>query len=565
MKYSEIIKLNNLLDGQMNGGEYKITILSNIMIHQSKDICEYLLRTESLNAKVSLGEYDNIVQDSLKFQDANAIVLFWEACNFIDGLQFKINLFSDYKLEELIERIKLEIDIVLSALKNTPTVIINRFSSLIFDQFNLSEGNLKRLSNALNIYLESNIEENVSLFNIDGVISRISIKSATDLRYYYSSKTLYSVDFYREYFKDIQHMFFAANGKTKKALIFDCDNTLWKGTLGEDGFNGIKIYQEVQYLALQLSKKGVIIGLCSKNNPEDIDNVLENHPDIILKDSDIVIKKVNWDNKVLNLQSIAEDLDIGIDSLVFIDDSSFEIGLIKQELPAVKVFQAPAKEYEYGLMMNQVANLFYNPSETKEDGFKTQFYRDQAKRSKEKSKAVDIESYLISLGMVITVYLDNLSQVSRISQLTQKTNQFNLTTKRYTESDIKGFILDVDKIVISIEVSDKYGLSGLTGLAILCKKTSKIDTLLLSCRVLGRNIEYKFIDIIVNIARQYKFKVLEAIYTKTLKNSQVEGLYDKFGFDITRKTREVSIYLLDLRCFKNKNLKYIEVKDGKQN
>jgi FkbH-like protein len=560
MKYSEIIKLNNLLEGQINRDEYKITILSNIMIHQSKDICEYLLRTESLNAKVVLGEYDNIVQDSKKFQDTNAIVLFWEACNFIDGLQFKINLFSDHELEELIARIKLEIDIVLSALKNTPTVIINRFSSLIFDQFNLSESNLKRLSNVLNIYLESSIGENVTLFNIDGVISRLSIKSAIDLRYYYSSKTLYSIDFYREYFKNIQHIFFAANGKTKKALIFDCDNTLWKGVLGEDGFDGIKIYQEVQYLALQLSKKGVIIGLCSKNNPEDVDNVLKNHPDMILKDSDIVIKKVNWDNKVLNLQSISEDLNIGIDSLVFMDDSSFEIELIKQELPAVKVFQVPAKEYEYGLMMNQVANLYFSPAKTKEDSFKTQMYKDQTIRSKAKNKTVDIESYLTSLGIVITVHLDNLNQVSRITQLTQKTNQFNLTTQRYTESEIKSFILSNDKIVLSIEVSDKYGESGLTGLAILCKKTSKIDTLLLSCRVIGRNIEYKFIDIIVDVAKKNNFKVLKADFIKTHKNSQVEDFYDKCRFDIIRKSIDSSIYSLDIRSFKYKNIKYIEAK-----
>ena len=131
MKYQDILVKNR--EFNFSGNEYRIVILSNVMVHQSKDICEYLLRTESLNAKVVLGEYDNIVQDSKKFQDSNAVVLFWEACNFIDGLQFKINLFSDSELEELIERIKLEIDIVLSALKNTPTVIINRFSSLIFD------------------------------------------------------------------------------------------------------------------------------------------------------------------------------------------------------------------------------------------------------------------------------------------------------------------------------------------------------------------------------------------------------------------------------------------------
>jgi FkbH-like protein len=414
------------------------------MIHQSKDICEYLLRTESLNVKVILGEYDNIVQDSKRLRDADAVILFWEACNFIDGLQYKIELFSEKEFNDIVDKIKAEVDIVLTNLKKTSLVIINKFSSLVFDQFSLSNSKLKELTEILNRHLHDNADKNIKIINADNIISRLSIKSAIDLRYYYSSKTLYSVDFYREYFKNIQYVFLAVNGKTKKALIFDCDNTLWKGVLGENGFDGIVIFQEIQYLALQLSKKGVIICLCSKNNPIDVDNVLENHPDMILKNEDIAIKKVNWNNKVLNLKSIAEDLNIGVDRFVFIDDSSFEVELVRQELPSIKVFQVPVKGYEYGLMMRQIVNMFYNSSETEEDGFKTQMYKDQAKRTKEKNKLVDMESYLTSLGISITVHSDNPNQVSRISQLTQKTNQFNLTTKRYSESKIRDLILNDD-------------------------------------------------------------------------------------------------------------------------
>jgi len=562
MKYSEIIKLNNSFEGQVPGAEYKIAILSNIMVHQSKDICEYLLRIESLNAKVVLGEYDNIVQDSKKFQDADAVVFFWEACNFIDGLQFKIDSFSEKEFNDIVDKVKLEIDIVLSNLKNTSIVIINKFSSIIFDQFSLSIGNLNRLTDILNLYLESNVRKNASVFDIDRVISRLSIKSATDLRYYYSSKSLYRIDFYREYFESIQHIFLAATGKTKKALIFDCDNTLWKGVLGEDGFDDIKIFQEIQYFALQLAKKGVIIGLCSKNNPEEVNHVLENHPDMVLRNNNIVIKKVNWDNKISNLQSIAKDLNIGIDSLVFIDDSSFEIELVKKELPDVKVFQVPLKEYEHGLMMRRISNLFYSPSTTKEDDIKTQMYKDQAKRAEGKGKAANIEDYLASLGILITVHVDNLSQVSRISQLTQKTNQFNLTTKRYSESEINAFILSDEKIVLSIEIDDKYGSSGLTGLAILCKKLSKIDTLLLSCRVLGRNIEYKFMEIVVKIAKKQNIKSINSDYIKTQKNQQVKDFYSQCGFHVIAKSDNTTRYRLEAISYKKKEIEYIRIKNG---
>ena len=217
MKYSEIIKLNNDLEGVINSPEYKIVILSNIMVHQSKDICEYLLRTESVNAKVLLGEYDNIVQDSAKFQDANAIVIFWDTYNFIDGFQYKAESLSSPEFESIVEKIKTEIDLVLCNLKDIPLVLINRFSSLIFDQFSLSNNRINKLVGRLNTYLEEKCGENVKIIDIDKVISRLSIKSSIDLRYYYSSKTLYSIDFYKKYFEYVKPIFLSTTGKIKKS------------------------------------------------------------------------------------------------------------------------------------------------------------------------------------------------------------------------------------------------------------------------------------------------------------------------------------------------------------
>ena len=563
MKYSELIKLNNELDVVVDGSEYRIVILSNIMVHQSKEICEFLLRTESVNANVLLGEYDNIIQDSTKFQDANAIVIFWEACNFVDGLQYKAESLSSPEFESIVLKIKNEIDLILRNLKDIPLVLINRFSSLIFDQFSLSNNRINKLVGRLNTYLEEKCGENVKIIDIDKVISRLSIKSSIDLRYYYSSKTLYSIDFYKKYFEYIKPIFLSTTGKIKKALIFDCDNTLWKGILGEDGFDNIRIYREVQYLTLQLAKKGVIICLCSKNNPQDVDNVLENHPDMILRDEHIVVKKVNWSDKVSNLKSISQDLNIGLDSLVFIDDSSFEIGLIKKELPTIKTFQVPVKEYEYGLMMREVSNLFYSPSQTKEDIQKVKIYKKQLQRSEDRGRVGNIEDYLRSLGLALIVHVDDLSQVSRIAQMTQKTNQFNLTTIRYTESDIKKLVEDELKTVISISVSDKYGDSGVTGLAILDSDKSAIDTLLLSCRVLGRNIEYKFMDIIIDFAKNKDIRVLNSQYIKTIKNQQVSDFYERCGFVKIDEVDSSSQYNLHVENYKNKDMKYIRIENGK--
>ena len=563
MKYSEIIRSNHELEGALKETEYKVVILSNIMVHQSKEICEYLLRVESVNASVSIGEYDNIVQDSAKIQDVNAVLIFWETCNFIDGLQYKINTLSEKDFQSLVEKIKLEIDLVFNNLKETPLVLINKFTSLVFDQFSLPISRINKLTSELNFYLEGAIGENVKIIDINKVISKLSISSSVDLRYYYSSKTLYSVELYMQYFEYIKPIFLSTAGKIKKALIFDCDNTLWKGVLGEDGFNNIKIYQEIQYLALSLAKKGVIIGICSKNNPEDVDEVLKKHQDMIIRDNDIVIKKVNWSDKASNLKLIAKELNIGTDSLVFIDDSSFEIDLIKKKLPEVRVFQVPKKEYEYGLMVRELSNLFYNSSETKEDERKVQIYKEQLQRTKGEESIGNIDDYLATLGLVLKVYIDDLTQVARISQMTQKTNQFNLTTKRYTNPEITALIKEEGSTVISINVQDKYGDNGLIGLAILDNTQSMIGTLLLSCRALGRNIEYQFMDVIVGIAKRNKLIELSAAYIKTNKNQQVVDFYEKCGFIKLNESDGDSQYSLQVNSYKNQNIQYIGLRYGR--
>ncbi|WP_152058018.1 HAD-IIIC family phosphatase [Aliarcobacter butzleri] len=562
MKYSEIIKANKKLE-QNKKPKYQIAILSNIMVHQSKEICEYSLRQNSINAEVALGDYDNIVQDSLKYQNAHSVLIFWELWNLIDGLQYKIESLSDDEFSAVIDKTKHEMDIVFHNLSNVSLVVVNKFSSLVFNHFSLKQNRIDILMNELNQYLAT--KKNIILIDIDKVIASISIEKSIDLRYYYSSKTLYSIEFYKKYFDYIKPIFLSANGKVKKALIFDCDNTLWKGILGEDGFEKIKMYKEIQYLAIQLSKKGVIIGLCSKNNPQDVDEVLEKHPKMILRDENIVIKKVNWEDKATNLKSIAKELNIGLDSIVFIDDSDFEVNLIKEELPMIEVFQVPNKEYEYAMMIRDILNLFYNPKETKEDLEKVKMYKTQIKRAKEEENITDIEEYLKGLGLNITYFIDDINQADRISQMTQKTNQFNLTTKRYTKIDIETFINNKNMSVISISVNDKFGDSGIVGLAILEFKNdlAMIDTFLMSCRVLGRNIEYKFMDIIVDILKEKNISEIKSKYLKTLKNEQVTDLYDRYGFEIIDQDDNQTRYRMLVKDYKNKSLDYIGVRNGK--
>ena len=476
LKYSEVLRLNKELGNNLKSSSYDITVLSNIIIHQSKEILEYLLRGKGINANVKFGDYDNIVQDSKKYQDSNAVIIFWELCNIIEGFQYKVELLNNNQLEEIFEKTKSEIDLVLKNLEKISLVLINKFTFLHFCSFNIRKNNLEELADQLNQYLENRIPTNVRLVDLGKVIANTGIDNSLDLRYYYSSKALYTVDFYRKYSEYVKPYMMSANGKSKKALIFDCDNTLWKGILGEDGFENIEmssitkdgaVYAEIQALALTLSKQGILIGLCSKNNSADVDEVIKSHPDMQLRVEHITINKSNWSDKVTNLKEIAQELNIGLDSLVFVDDSSFEVNLIKEQLPEVKVLQVPERLYEYPKMLRENRSLFYNLSFTPEDKKKIKMYKQQVKRETVKKEFSDIEDYLASLELKMTIFEDDESIIPRMSQMTQKTNQFNLTTKRYTEGDILKFINESNSDVYAFSVSDKFGNSGITGLSIL--------------------------------------------------------------------------------------------------
>jgi len=576
IKYTELIKLNKELGDKLDSNAYEITVLSNIIVNQSKEIMEYALRREGVNAKVEFGDYDNIVQDSHKYKESNAIIIFWELCNIIDGLQYKIELYEDGQFNELLEKTKSEIDFVLKNLEKSSLVLINKFTSLSFSHYKIRKNKLDELAIKLNHYLEENIPTNVRLVNIDEIIASVGVSNSFDLRYYYSSKALYSIRFFKKYADYIKPLIMSANGKSKKAIIFDCDNTLWKGILGEDGFENIEmsseskngsIFAEIQAIALALNNQGVLIGLCSKNNPADVEEVITSHPNMQLRDESITIKKINWVDKVSNLKEISNELNIGLDSLVFIDDSSFEVNLIKEQLPGVTVLQVPEKLHEYPRMLRENLGLFYNLSITEEDSKKIEMYNHQVKRESNKKEFTNIENYIASLELKITIFENDESIIPRMSQMSQKTNQFNLTTKRYTENDIRHFIDNSNSDVFAFSVSDKFGDSGVTGLGIITEnsdtKNAEIDTLLMSCRIIGRNIEYAFMNYIIHKLKEKKINVLNAKYIKTQKNDQAIDFYDRCSFELVGKNDKVRNYTLGINNYTSKQINYIKVINGK--
>jgi FkbH-like protein len=387
---------------------------------------------------------------------------------------------------------------------------------------------------------------------------------------YTLSKTLYTIDFWKKYTYVVSPLLLKLTGRSKKAIIFDCDNTLWHGILGEDGFNGIDmsfqskigaIFNKIQQIAVWLSKHGVIVGLCSKNNPEDIQDVLENHPDIVLTNKYIVVSEVNWNDKVSNLKSIAETLNIGLDSILFIDDSSFEINLVKEQLPLVKCIQVPDAIYDYpNYLMNEINKYFYF-SDSKDDLDKTEQYKQQANRNKAKSQFNDIESFLSSLNIEISIAEDSRIDIERIAQLTQKTNQFNLCTNRYTDTQIQNFMDDVNHTIYSITVRDKFGCSGLTAVVIISiqNNSATIKDFIMSCRIMGRNIEYAIMYYLIGKLHEQGIDLVNADYVPTAKNKPVRDFYDSLGFNLCSEHSDIKHYSLDLQTYAPKEITYIKI------
>jgi FkbH-like protein len=570
MKYTEILQRNKALSGLFQGDKFRIAIISNVTVSQLKDVLELSLREKGINAEVEIADFDSIVQESLRFSDANAVLLFWELVNLVDGFQSKVYIQNEEEINSLKSKVESEIDIVLKNLKKVPLVLINSFSATILDSNPISYGPLQELADYFNKILKSSVSGNQIMVNVESIFAILGIDHSRDIRQFQAAKTLYSVDFFRKYCEAIRPAFLSSHGKAKKVLVMDCDNTLWGGIIGEDGEAGLlmsdatnkgKIFKEVQTLLLGMKNDGVLLTLCSKNNEQDVINVLRGHPDIIIRERDIVSKKINWNDKASNLIEMAKELNLGLESFVFVDDSSFEIGLIKKELPEVEAIQVPTNLSEYPLIIKQLKSLFFSLSSTDEDKNKTAMYLQERQRKELQTTFDTIDDYLTSLGLSISLLWNEEISVPRAAQLTQKTNQFNLTTQRYTEADIERILKDPRYEIALIQVKDAYGDYGITGMVIveLDGDVAKIENLLLSCRVIGRNIELAFFDKLVDFLRKKDIRIIHGLYYSTAKNKQVESFYDKLGFNLVFSENGIKKYFIEMDQYKTNNLPYIKI------
>jgi FkbH-like protein len=421
------------------------------------------------------------------------------------------------------------------------------------------------------LFLMSRKYSNIKVVNIDEFLNHFNKDSWIDWKYYFISLMVFNPKLAPAFRKWFSRRLEEICLVRKKCLILDLDNTLWGGILGEDGIDGINIggdypgsaFLYFQEALIELSKNGIILAICSKNNEADVIEAWEKNPYIVLKQQYIAAYRINWQNKVDNIKELAEELNIGLDSLVFVDDNPMERGFVKQLLPMIVVPEFPAQPYELPLFIQNLVNDHFRIySITDEDRIKTQQYKANADRANERKRYSDPSDYLASLNIRIELIHANEINIPRIAQMTQKTNQFNLTTKRYTDADIRGFVQNGWQIYC-IDVSDKFGDSGITG-TILIKMNNDVaifDSFLLSCRILGKGIEEAFVLSILNMLREQGIETVRASYAPTTKNAQVSDFYDKLGFSLVSAS-ETKIYELCIanRVFEVKPYYHIQVK-----
>jgi FkbH-like protein len=405
------------------------------------------------------------------------------------------------------------------------------------------------------LYALEAVHANVKVIDITRFLNNYKTEDLIDWRYYFISQMGLNPRLSGAFGEWFESRIRAIEMKRKKCLVLDLDNTLWGGVLGEDGISGValggdysgKAFLLFQQQILELSREGVILAVCSKNNIEDVRKMWSEHPDTVLREEHFAALRINWHSKADNIREMAEELNIGLDSFVFLDDNPSERELVKRFLPAVAVPDFPAQAYMLPVFFKQTVEQYFSIyALTGEDKTKTEQYKANAQRANAQRSFTDMDEYLRWLEMELTIADVSEFTLARAAQMTQKTNQFNLTTRRYDDAGLRSKLASGSRI-FTLSVCDKFGDSGITGLCIvdLAEETALIDSLLLSCRILGKHIEDAFFNYILNQLKKQDIQTVKALYVPTAKNMQVKDFYDRQGFQKITGDDDCTVYTMD--------------------
>ena len=411
--------------------------------------------------------------------------------------------------------------------------------------------------------------QNLFICDIAALQNKLGRDTMFAANVYTSTEMILSIDALPYIASRVMDIVCAVKGQFKKCLILDLDNTVWGGVIGDDGIEGIqlghglgigKAFSEFQMWVKKLKQRGIIICVASKNNESTAKEPFEKHPDMILKLDDIAVFQANWETKVDNIRTIQQILNIGFDSMVFLDDNPFERNIVRDNIPGIMVPELPEDPAEY-LEYLYSLNLFETASYSRSDKDRTKQYQVEAQRVQLSKTFTNEADFLKSLNMVSVVSSFTKFNTPRVAQLSQRSNQFNLRTVRYTDADIEALAKDPSVIDLSFTLEDKFGDNGLIAVVIMKpidNSTLFIDTWFMSCRVLKRGLENYTLNTVVEKAKTAGYKKIIGEYLPTPKNKMVENHYIELGFTPIENAK-TNQFILNIDEYKLREC-YIETK-----
>jgi FkbH-like protein len=531
-----------------------MVVLRNVVVEPIESYYRYLSLQAGFNASVRFGAFDQVYQEAvggrpdLLGASTTCVSVFLTLDVLSWNLARNFTALDRPAIEQEVGRIDGAIRAILAGIRRQTAAMIlwHGFDAPLFPAYGIADyqrpDGQSAVIDDLNARLRAALAETGSAYFVDINACRARIGASTfyDRRYWHIGRAPYSREALREIGDEGFKYVRALKGRQKKCLVLDCDEVLWGGIVGEDGLAGIRLgrtypgsaFLELQQEAVNLYHRGVILALCSKNNEADVWEVFRNHPDMILKESHIAAWRINWLDKASNIREIAAELNIGLDSMVFADDNEAECELVRRLLPEVEVVhldRARAVDHAFRLASG---GWFDTLTMSDEDRRRGASYRAEAERRQAQRDAPDLEGYLRSLEMVVKIRPADAVSLPRAAQLTQKTNQFNLTTQRYGEEQMARFAADPACDVLTVRVSDRFGDAGLVGVAIVRyeERRAVLDTLLLSCRVLGRGVEDALLTSCLRRAQARGASSLTGLFRPTARNQVAAGFLAGQGF-----------------------------------
>jgi FkbH-like protein len=552
-KLSHYINTAKSLDINKYEKKLRIAILGSFTLNGLAEVIQVKCSDIKVGCTVYVSNYNQYNQDILN--DSSDLYKFSPNITFLilDTQSILGNLYYFPYSIDITQR-KNYIEEKLNELKNLINIFVKRSNSkLIISNFVIPSYSpygiydskmdygikemITDLNSKLNDYIKN--QNSVYCYDLNGFVTRYGQNNTFDYHKYFFGDIKIAFDYIPYLAHDLISYVKSITSINKKCIVLDLDHTLWGGIVGEDGFEGIKLgptppgnaYVEFQKRLLALHQRGIILAINSKNNEQDALDVIRKHPHMILKEEHFACMKINWNDKLTNMKEIVNELNIGLDSVMFIDDDPVNRELIHTTLPQILTIDMGTDPVNFAPILMEM-NDFDSLQITDDDLRRGKMYLEDKNRKTLLGSVSNLDDFLKQLDIKIEIKNADEFSIPRISQLTLKTNQFNLTTKRYQEEEIRKFVNDKKMLVECAQVKDKFGDNGITGVSIVKKEDSEwiIDTFLMSCRIMGRRIEDGILSSILQRAKEEGVKKIKALFIQTSKNQPIANFLPDYGF-----------------------------------